>query len=134
MIAEIPHRHYASYNLYRSCLPIYGIAAVSLLSFLFIDDFERNANISVAIKSGSTVCHVFCTRMKCKHSQLEVTENPTVSCRNHKQHSSHWFSDLERPNQATNMDNKFCYESACAGKLQTTVVEYMRAIAGTLKK
>ena len=25
------------------------------LSFLFLDDFERNARISVAIKSGSTV-------------------------------------------------------------------------------
>ena len=25
------------------------------LSFLFLDDFERNANISVTIKSGSTI-------------------------------------------------------------------------------
>ena len=43
------------YILYRSCLPIYGIAIIRLLSFLFLDDFEGNTNISVAIKSGSTV-------------------------------------------------------------------------------
>ena len=29
------------------------------LSFLFLDDFEGNADISVAIKSGSTVCHFY---------------------------------------------------------------------------
>ena len=43
------------YSLYRSCLPIYGIAIVRSLSFLFLDHFKGNANISVAIKSGSTV-------------------------------------------------------------------------------
>ena len=29
---------------------------IATLSFLFLDDFEGNANTSVAIKSGSTVC------------------------------------------------------------------------------
>ena len=29
------------------------------LSFLYLHDFEGNADISVAIKSGSTVCTVF---------------------------------------------------------------------------
>ena len=47
--------YYFRYTLYRSCLPIYEIAIVRSLSFLFLDDFEGNANISVAIKSGSTV-------------------------------------------------------------------------------
>ena len=51
----IHYRNYAYYTLHRSCLPIYGITIVKLLSFLFLDDFEGNANISVAIKSGSTV-------------------------------------------------------------------------------
>ena len=50
----IRNSHYRSY---RSCLPIYGIAIVRSLSFLFIDDFEENANISVAIKSGFTVLY-----------------------------------------------------------------------------
>ena len=50
-IIGIRYRNYAHYNLYRSCLLIYGITDVRSLSFLFLDDFERNANISVAIKS-----------------------------------------------------------------------------------
>ena len=54
-IVGIRYKNYALYTLYRSCLPIYGIAIIRLLSFLFLDDFEGNANISVAIKSGSTV-------------------------------------------------------------------------------
>ena len=52
-IVGIPYRNYAHYTLYRSCLPIYGIAIVRLLSILFLDGFEGNANISVAIKFGS---------------------------------------------------------------------------------
>ena len=54
-IIGICYRNYTHYTLYRSCLPIYGIAIARSLSFLFLDDFEGNANISVAIKSGSTV-------------------------------------------------------------------------------
>ena len=54
-IIEICYRNYAHYTLYRSCLPIYGIAIIRSLSFSFPDDFEGTANISVAIKSGSTV-------------------------------------------------------------------------------
>ena len=34
---------------------MYGIAIVRSRSFLFPDDFDGNANNSVAIKSGSTV-------------------------------------------------------------------------------
>ena len=44
-----------NYTLYRSCLLIYGIAIVRWLSFLFLDDFEGHADVSVAIKSDSTV-------------------------------------------------------------------------------
>ena len=51
----ICYRNHAHYTLYRSCLPIYGLAIVRSLSFLFHVDFEGDANISVAIKSGSTV-------------------------------------------------------------------------------
>ena len=54
-IVRICYRNYPHYKLYRSCLLIYGIAIIRLLSFLFLDDFNGNANISVAIKSGSTV-------------------------------------------------------------------------------
>ena len=54
-IIGICYRNYTHYTLYRSCPPIYGIAIVRSLSFLFLDGFEGNANISVAIKSGSTV-------------------------------------------------------------------------------
>ena len=50
----IINKNYAHYTLYRSCLPIYEIAIVRSLSFLFVD-FEERAKISVAIKSGSTV-------------------------------------------------------------------------------
>ena len=44
--------NYTRYTLHRSCLPIYGTAIVRLLSFLFLDDFEGNANISVLAHSG----------------------------------------------------------------------------------
>ena len=44
-IIGIRYRIYTNYTFYRSCLPNYGI----------LDDFGGNANISVAIKSGSTV-------------------------------------------------------------------------------
>ena len=54
--AGIRYRNYTRNTLYKSCLPIYGIAVVRLLSVLFLYDFEGNANISVAIKSGSTEC------------------------------------------------------------------------------
>ena len=54
-IVRIRYRNYTHYTLYRSCLPIYGIAFVRMLSFAFLDGFEGNANISAAIKSGSTV-------------------------------------------------------------------------------
>ena len=54
-IVEIRYRNYTHYTLYRIWLPIYRIAIVRLLSFLFLDDFKENANISVAIKSSSTV-------------------------------------------------------------------------------
>ena len=54
-IIGIRYRYYICYTLYRGCLPIYVIAIVRSLSFLFLDDFEGNANISIAIKSGSTV-------------------------------------------------------------------------------
>ena len=54
-IIGIRYRNYAHYTLYWSCLLIYGIAIIRSLSFLFLDGFEGNANISVAIKSGSTV-------------------------------------------------------------------------------
>ena len=53
-IIGIRYRIYTHYTLYMSCLPIYGIAIIRLLSFWFLDDFEGNANISVTIKSGST--------------------------------------------------------------------------------
>ena len=48
----ICYRNYTHFTLCRSCLPIYRIAIARSLSF---DDFEGNANISVAIKSDSTV-------------------------------------------------------------------------------
>ena len=54
-IVGICHRSYTHYTLYKSCLPICGIVIIRLLSFLFFDDFEGNANISVAIKSCFTV-------------------------------------------------------------------------------
>ena len=57
-IGGIRYRNYTHNALDRSCLLIYGIAIIRSLSFLFLDDFEGNANISVAIKSGSTV-HTF---------------------------------------------------------------------------
>ena len=47
-IVEIHCRNYTHYT-------IYVIATVISLSFLFLDGFQGNANISIAIKSGSTV-------------------------------------------------------------------------------
>ena len=52
---ELAIEMYTRNTLYRSCLPIYGIVIVRSLSFLFLDDFEGNANSSVAIRSCSTV-------------------------------------------------------------------------------
>ena len=49
-IVGIRFRNYTHYSLYRSCLLIYGITII-----LFLDEFE--GNISVAIKSSSTVLH-----------------------------------------------------------------------------
>ena len=57
-IVGVRYRNYTHFTLYRSCLPIYGIAIVRSLSFLFLGDFEGNTNISVAIKSGSKVCKI----------------------------------------------------------------------------
>ena len=54
-ILGIHYRIYTHYALHRRCLFIYGIAVVRSLSFLFLDDFERNANIFLAVKSGSTL-------------------------------------------------------------------------------
>ena len=54
IITTIRYRNYGHYPLYRSCLPIFGIAIIRSLSFLFLEEFEENANISVAIKSSST--------------------------------------------------------------------------------
>ena len=51
-IVGICYRNYTHSTLYKSCLPIYGIAIIRSLSFLFLDDFKGNTNISVAIKSG----------------------------------------------------------------------------------
>ena len=47
-----------------------GFLIVRLLSFLFLDDFEGSANISVAIKSGSRVLRL-------------VQENPTTTNPSH---------------------------------------------------
>ena len=57
-IVGICHRSYTHYTLYKSCLPICGIVIIRLLSFLFFDDFEGNANISVAIKSSIIYIHI----------------------------------------------------------------------------
>ena len=54
-IIGIPYRNYTHYTLLRSCLPIYEIAIIRSLSFLFLDGFEGNVNISVAVKSESTI-------------------------------------------------------------------------------
>ena len=57
MIAIIgfPYRKYTHYTLYESCPPIYGIAIIRSLLFLFLAHFHESANICVAIKFGSTV-------------------------------------------------------------------------------
>ena len=57
VIVGIRYRNYTHYSLHRSCLLISRIAIVRSLSFLFLDDFEGNADISVAIKSGFRVDH-----------------------------------------------------------------------------
>ena len=58
-IVGIRYRDYTHYTLYRSCLLIHVIAIVR--SFLFLDDFEGDANISVAIKSGFKVSVLYST-------------------------------------------------------------------------
>ena len=60
-IVGIRYRTYTHCTLYRSCLLIYGMTTVRSLSFLFPDDFEGDANISVAIKSSSTVYQRDCS-------------------------------------------------------------------------
>ena len=54
-IVGICYRNDAHYTLYRNCLPTYGIAIIRSLPFLFLDDFEGNTNISVAIRSSFIV-------------------------------------------------------------------------------
>ena len=54
-MVRIRYIKYTHYTIYGSCLPIYGIAIIRSLSFLFLHDFEGSAEISVAIKSDSTV-------------------------------------------------------------------------------
>ena len=76
-IVGIRYRNYTHYTLYRSCLPIYGIAIVISLSFLFLDNFEGNTAISVAIRSSSTVSASFAFLMKsCGPS---VTHHTTIT-------------------------------------------------------
>ena len=54
-VVGIHYRNYTHYTLCRSCLLIYDIAIVRSLSFSFLDDFEENFNISVAVKSDYMV-------------------------------------------------------------------------------
>ena len=61
MIAIIEFRHY---TLYGSCPPIYRIAIIRSLLFLFLARFHESANICVAIKSGSTVCSTVFPRLQ----------------------------------------------------------------------
>ena len=49
------NQNYNHYSCQRSCLPICGVAIVRLLSCLFLEEFEGNAHIYVAIGSGFTV-------------------------------------------------------------------------------
>ena len=53
-IIGIRYRTYVPYKLYELSAHLWD-PIVRPLSFLFLDDFEGNANISAAIKSGSTV-------------------------------------------------------------------------------
>ena len=57
-IGGIRYRSYTHYTLYRSCLPIYGIGIIKSLSFLSFADFEGNVDISLTVKSGSTVSSI----------------------------------------------------------------------------
>ena len=57
-IIGICNRNQTHHNLYRSYLPIYCTAIVRQLSYLSIDDFEGNANISVAMGPDSPVCRI----------------------------------------------------------------------------
>lgn len=50
-VIRLDHVHH---KLYRSCLPIFIVKSPS---FLFFDEFEEMANISVAIMSSSTVAN-----------------------------------------------------------------------------
>ena len=53
---RLRYRNYTKpYSLYRSCLPIHTIANVTSLSFSFLDEFEENTSISVAIGSNATI-------------------------------------------------------------------------------
>ena len=42
------------------------------LSFLFLDDFEENPNIYVAMKSGFTICWLVCTHLQSPDSAGRV--------------------------------------------------------------
>ena len=54
-IIRLPYRNSIHYTLHRSCLLICERATVRSPSFRFLEEFEGNANISVAIKSNSIV-------------------------------------------------------------------------------
>ena len=76
-IAGIRYRNDAHNTSYRSCLPIYGS-----LSFLFLDDFEGNAHITVAIKYGSTVfesCLFMACRKYCNSMSMSMSVSMSMS-------------------------------------------------------
>ena len=64
-IVGIHYRNYAHYNAYKSRLLINGVAIVRSQSLLFLDDFEGNVNISVAIKSSSAVLQKYSHGKSC---------------------------------------------------------------------
>ena len=69
MIAIIGFRYqkYTHYTLHGSCLPIYEIAITISLSFLFLAHYHKNANICVAIKSGSIVLQLSPKMVQASH-------------------------------------------------------------------
>ena len=58
-IIGVPCRNYAHGTVHRSCILIYVMPIVRLLSFLFFNYFGQNTKICVAIESGFTVTNHF---------------------------------------------------------------------------
>ena len=99
-IVRICCRNYVHDTSHRSCLPIYWVAIVRLLLFVFLDDFERKkSSCHYQIQFYSTCsCTTKSDDIMCRYlSRLNTTAARRVVSQNDLQHRG--FVSCKAPNR-----------------------------------